>query len=530
MRMDAAFPAEQTRRPEPRTDMRAGARADRPEFTLPEDQPGREVAPRSRGEAALERSRASDRVGERDVRAEPRANEVRDSRRAASSDAADAAGTRAGDDPNPDEALSAAEALASAGDGVASPPSVPDAPPAGIAVQAETPDGAEPPLVDGPEPVAPPAPAAPAAAAPLVVPGRGDERRAQAATEALIAAGHGASAPDEPESVDAAPPPSGMPDVPETIAATLAVLPAGATPRANGRAAEPPGIGVAASAVSPADGGGKGPATGGSLPAGAPIQALPGPAEIDTGGEAPTKASPAPSPLASLQLETTGEGTVDGKVDGKPSGGSSSGPSSQPLLLQPQPGQATPPPAAAPAPVQAQPSMPATLAPPSASAQAQVLQQQGPILSQVPLGAVPFEIGLKSLNGVNSFTIRLDPVELGRVDVSLDIEDGEVTARLVVERPETLALLQRDARSLERAFEQAGLRTTDASVQMSLRDNGDGRGNGAGGFADGRGRGEGERDGQGRERGGEPARRPEIEALVARRIQAGGSAGIDVRI
>lgn len=88
-----------------------------------------------------------------------------------------------------------------------------------------------------------------------------------------------------------------------------------------------------------------------------------------------------------------------------------------------------------------------------------------------PLHVVPIEIGLRALAGSRQFDIRLDPAELGRVDVSLDISDkGEVKARLVVDRVETLHLLQRDARTLERAFEQAGLKPSDAGVDITLRD------------------------------------------------------------
>jgi flagellar hook-length control protein FliK len=84
---------------------------------------------------------------------------------------------------------------------------------------------------------------------------------------------------------------------------------------------------------------------------------------------------------------------------------------------------------------------------------------------------VPIEIGLRALAGSKSFDIRLDPAELGRIDVNLDISDsGEVSARLVVDRVETLHLLQRDARTLERAFEQAGLKPSDAGVDITLRD------------------------------------------------------------
>ena len=88
-----------------------------------------------------------------------------------------------------------------------------------------------------------------------------------------------------------------------------------------------------------------------------------------------------------------------------------------------------------------------------------------------PIHVVPIEIGLRAMSGSRQFDIRLDPDELGRVDVSLSISDkGEVSARLVVDRVETLHLLQRDARTLERAFEQAGLKPSDGGVDITLRD------------------------------------------------------------
>lgn len=101
--------------------------------------------------------------------------------------------------------------------------------------------------------------------------------------------------------------------------------------------------------------------------------------------------------------------------------------------------------------------------------------QQDPTGGQpTPLHVVPLEIGLRALAGSKRFDIRLDPAELGRIDVKLDISDqGEVSAKLVVDRVETLHLLQRDARTLERAFEQAGLKPSDAGVDITLRDQGD---------------------------------------------------------
>jgi flagellar hook-length control protein FliK len=50
-----------------------------------------------------------------------------------------------------------------------------------------------------------------------------------------------------------------------------------------------------------------------------------------------------------------------------------------------------------------------------------------PIVQHVPIGAVAVEIVAKSLAGVNRFEIRLEPEDLGRVEVRLEIgDDGAV--------------------------------------------------------------------------------------------------------
>jgi flagellar hook-length control protein FliK len=98
----------------------------------------------------------------------------------------------------------------------------------------------------------------------------------------------------------------------------------------------------------------------------------------------------------------------------------------------------------------------------------------------VPLQAIAVEIGMRAMRGSKEFSIRLDPEDLGRIDIKLEIsEAGQVQAKLVVERVETLQLLQRDAKTLERAFDQAGLKTNPDGLQFSLRDPGQqGRRNG----------------------------------------------------
>ncbi|MGE0061023.1 MAG: flagellar hook-length control protein FliK [Xanthobacteraceae bacterium] len=104
-----------------------------------------------------------------------------------------------------------------------------------------------------------------------------------------------------------------------------------------------------------------------------------------------------------------------------------------------------------------------------ATAQANVAA--APQAPAVPVEGVAVQLTAQAKAGKHSFEIRLDPPELGRIDVRLDVDrHGHVTSRLVVDRPETLDLLRRDANGLERALQDAGLKTSDNGMQFSLRD------------------------------------------------------------
>lgn len=96
-----------------------------------------------------------------------------------------------------------------------------------------------------------------------------------------------------------------------------------------------------------------------------------------------------------------------------------------------------------------------------------------PNTPHVPVSALAVHIAQQYKNGARRFDIRLDPPELGRIDVRLDVSrDGQVSTHLVVERAETLDLLQRDARQLERALQDAGLDTSKEDMKFSLKDQG----------------------------------------------------------
>jgi chemotaxis protein MotD len=89
----------------------------------------------------------------------------------------------------------------------------------------------------------------------------------------------------------------------------------------------------------------------------------------------------------------------------------------------------------------------------------------------VPMAGLAVEIAARAKGGTSRFDIRLDPPELGRVDVRMNVDStGQVTTHLVVERAETLDLLRRDAPQLQQALQDSGLKTGDSALQFSLRD------------------------------------------------------------
>jgi len=81
----------------------------------------------------------------------------------------------------------------------------------------------------------------------------------------------------------------------------------------------------------------------------------------------------------------------------------------------------------------------------------------------------PIAIALAFTPGAsNGFNLTLDPVELGRVEIRVQREADGHSVRIMAERPETLALLQRDRNELDRSLADAGLRVTSAGLEFSL--------------------------------------------------------------
>ncbi|MFZ5693539.1 MAG: flagellar hook-length control protein FliK [Pseudomonadota bacterium] len=122
-----------------------------------------------------------------------------------------------------------------------------------------------------------------------------------------------------------------------------------------------------------------------------------------------------------------------------------------------------------------QPAQAATPIPAHAATTHALTPQTAPVSAAqpIPVNAIAVEIAAQARAGNSRFEIRLDPPELGRIDVRLDIDnDGNVKSRLIIERTDTYDLLRRDQSTLERALNQAGLKTSDNALEFSLRDQG----------------------------------------------------------
>jgi flagellar hook-length control protein FliK len=89
----------------------------------------------------------------------------------------------------------------------------------------------------------------------------------------------------------------------------------------------------------------------------------------------------------------------------------------------------------------------------------------------VPVAGLAVAIAARAQGGSSQFDIRLDPPELGRIDVRLGVDgSGQVTTHVTVDRADTLQLLQSQQPQLQQALEQAGLKTADNGLQFTLRD------------------------------------------------------------
>lgn len=90
--------------------------------------------------------------------------------------------------------------------------------------------------------------------------------------------------------------------------------------------------------------------------------------------------------------------------------------------------------------------------------------------AQLVIDQIKVNITKAAKAGLDRVTIQLKPVELGRIEIKLEMsEDHKVRVTVTADSKDTLSLLQTDARALERTLNDAGLRTDANNLHFNLR-------------------------------------------------------------
>ena len=108
--------------------------------------------------------------------------------------------------------------------------------------------------------------------------------------------------------------------------------------------------------------------------------------------------------------------------------------------------------------------------------------QSGGSAQGAPAQQVALQISKSARAGQDRLTMQLHPAELGRIEIKMEFaENGHLRAVVSAEKNDTLDLLQRDARALERALQDAGVKTDSNSLSFQRGDQRQAEGRGAGG-------------------------------------------------
>jgi flagellar hook-length control protein FliK len=188
---------------------------------------------------------------------------------------------------------------------------------------------------------------------------------------------------------------------------------------------------------------------------------------------APGSNAHGPTPNSPLMAAEAAIKAADssGKVAADDTG--KSAPQISDVAAAPQPPQQTLPPL--PIPAANMPNLAAVTAAAASVQTASNVSDSVHVAAQAPnltpdVNSLAVEIAARSQSGAKQFDIRLDPPELGRVDVRLSIDaSGKAQAHMTADQPETLNLLQRDSTTLTQALRDAGLDVSQNGLNFSLR-------------------------------------------------------------
>jgi flagellar hook-length control protein FliK len=106
----------------------------------------------------------------------------------------------------------------------------------------------------------------------------------------------------------------------------------------------------------------------------------------------------------------------------------------------------------------------------TATTQTAAPERPAPTQGQQVIEQIKVNITRAAKAGLDKVTIQLKPVELGRIEIKLEMNsEGKVSAAVTADNPDTLNLLQREAKGLERALQDAGLRADANDLEFNLR-------------------------------------------------------------
>jgi len=161
----------------------------------------------------------------------------------------------------------------------------------------------------------------------------------------------------------------------------------------------------------------------------------------------------------------------------------------------------------------------------SAQSTAQTARAPRVPLQQQVMDQVNVQIDKAVKDGADVVKIQLKPHELGKIEIKLEVSaDGHVNATVTAEKPETLALLQKDSKGLEKALENAGLKTDGTATSFNLKgqehqQNADRGGNNS------------QRQGRGRAGGADLGEDPLAGSVQAAQSRlSGGRSGVDISV
>lgn len=95
---------------------------------------------------------------------------------------------------------------------------------------------------------------------------------------------------------------------------------------------------------------------------------------------------------------------------------------------------------------------------------------RGSLNTTINTADIAVQMARHKADGSNQFTIRLSPESLGTVTIKLNVgNNAQLTAQMQVEKPETLALLQKDLAGLEKALKAQGFNTSSSDISIALK-------------------------------------------------------------